>query len=108
MKRAIPADWFSNKENLQHFKHLIKLKDKELEQKFDPQQSVRDLLRQKSDFLDEILITSWRHFLGKNAEMVNAPALAVITFKRSRRPIFLVLFSSILSSFCKCHKTTGG
>ena len=68
MKRAIPADWFSNKENLQHFKHLIKLKDKELEQKFDPQQSVRDLLRQKSDFLDEILITSWRHFLGKNAD----------------------------------------
>ena len=68
MKKAIPADWFSNKENLQHFKHLIKLKDKELEQKFDPQQSVRDLLIQKSDFLDEILITSWRHFLGKNAD----------------------------------------
>ena len=68
MKKAIPADWFSNKENLQHFKHLIRLKDKELEQKFDPQQSVRDLLRQKSDFLDEILITSWRHFLGKNAD----------------------------------------
>jgi [protein-PII] uridylyltransferase len=66
--RSFTPDWFSDKDCLQRFKHLIRQKDQQLEQKFDPQLSVRDLLREKSDFIDEVLIACWQHFLADNAE----------------------------------------
>jgi [protein-PII] uridylyltransferase len=68
MNEPITPTWFSGKPNLQRFKQYIKDKDLELQQKFNPQLSVRDLLKEKSDFIDEVLTASWRHFLADNAE----------------------------------------
>ena len=68
MNKVITSDWFSEKDHLQQFKHLIKLKDHELRQKFDPQTSVGDLLKEKADFIDGILTASWHHFLGCQSE----------------------------------------
>ena len=68
MTGTITPDWFSGKLNVQRFKQHIRDKDQELQQKFDPQLSVRDLLREKSDFIDEVLTASWQHFLADNAE----------------------------------------
>lgn len=60
-------DLFARQNNLQPFKHLLKQKDSELQQKFDPHHSVSDLLKERSDFIDEILSGCWRHFLGDYA-----------------------------------------
>ncbi|WP_411726903.1 [protein-PII] uridylyltransferase [Methyloglobulus sp.] len=68
MNKTITYDWFSEKEHLQQFKQLIKQKDFDLQQKFDPQTSVGDLLKEKSDFIDEILTSSWQHFLDYQSE----------------------------------------
>ena len=68
MNKVITSDWFSEKDHLQQFKQLIKLKDHELQQKFDPQTSVGDLLKEKSDFIDGILAASWQHFFGCQSE----------------------------------------
>ncbi len=50
------------------FKQLIKQKNQELNQRFDPQQPVSHLIREKADFIDEILIIGWKHFLGEQAD----------------------------------------
>jgi [protein-PII] uridylyltransferase len=68
MNTTINSDWFSVKEKLQEFKQLIKQKDHALQQKFDPHLSVKDLLKEKSDFIDEILTASWQYFLADKAE----------------------------------------
>ena len=52
------------------FKNLIKAKEMELREKFNPQQSVSKLLREKSDFIDSILQCCWQHFLGEQAKMM--------------------------------------
>lgn len=70
MTETISPAWFSDKDNLQIFKQLIKQKNIELQQSFDPHASVGDLLKEKSDFIDEILIASWRHFLSDQAEKI--------------------------------------
>lgn len=67
MNKTITSDWFSEKEHLQQFKQLIKQKNLDLQQKFDPHTSVGDLLKEHSDFIDEILTSSWQHFLGIQA-----------------------------------------
>ncbi|MGR8978811.1 MAG: [protein-PII] uridylyltransferase [Gammaproteobacteria bacterium] len=58
----------SERDKLQTFKGLIKQKDIELRQKFDPHHSVSDLLKEKSDFIDDILTSCWQYFLGNNAD----------------------------------------
>jgi [protein-PII] uridylyltransferase len=68
MNKGITPEWFSAKDKLQQFKQLIKQKDLDLQQKFNPHLSVKDLLNEKSDFIDEILAASWRHFLADKAE----------------------------------------
>lgn len=68
MSITITPDWFSLRDKLQEFKLLIKQMDHELQQKFDPHLSVKDLLKKKSVFIDEILTASWQHFLGDHAE----------------------------------------
>jgi [protein-PII] uridylyltransferase len=55
---------FPEKDSLQQFKQLLKQKDAELRQKFNPHESVAKLLNDKSDFIDEILSCCWQHFLG--------------------------------------------
>jgi len=66
--KKITSAWYSDGERIQRFKQLIKQNALELKQKFDPHQSVADLLKEKSDFIDEILRTGWQHFLGTHAD----------------------------------------
>jgi [protein-PII] uridylyltransferase len=58
---------FTEKESLQQFKQLLKQKDIELRHKFNPHKSVSKLLKNRSDFIDEILICCWQHFFGEQA-----------------------------------------
>lgn len=67
MKPDINTLLFVKQDSLLEFKHLIRQKDAELRQKFDPQRSVSGLLKERSDFVDEILSCCWQHFIGKYA-----------------------------------------
>ena len=75
MKNYINVSLFAQKDSLTQFKHLIKQKDLELKLKFDPQQSVSDLLKEKSDFIDLILTCCWQHFLGEHASQLSLCAV---------------------------------
>jgi len=66
---------FTQKDKLQNFKQLLKHKDTELQQKFDPQHSVSALLNEKSDFIDQILSYCWQHFLGEYAQRLSLIAV---------------------------------
>ncbi|MFZ2405907.1 MAG: nucleotidyltransferase domain-containing protein, partial [Methylobacter sp.] len=67
MNKNIIPFVFDEKDSLQQFKQLLKQKDNELRQKFDPHKSVSKLLKDKSDFIDDILSCCWQHFLGERA-----------------------------------------
>ncbi|MGR9086530.1 MAG: [protein-PII] uridylyltransferase [Gammaproteobacteria bacterium] len=67
MNLLIDAPVFSGHDSLQSFKELIKQKNADLRQKFDPQCSVSPLLIEKSAFIDAILFSCWRHFLAEHA-----------------------------------------
>lgn len=67
MNAIIKPSLFLEQDRLQSFKQLLKQKDAELRQKFDPQSSVSDLLREKSDFIDDILSSCWQYFLKDHA-----------------------------------------
>ena len=75
MKNYINVSLFAQKDNLKQFKHLLKQKDLELKLKFDPQQSVSTLLKEKSDFIDLILSCCWEHFLGAYATQLSLCAV---------------------------------
>ncbi len=75
MNKFINASLFEKPDSLLQFKHLIKQKSIELKLKFDPQQSVSDLLKEKSDFIDLILSCCWQHFLGAHAEQLSLCAV---------------------------------
>lgn len=70
-----PADLISFPDNHLKFKQLIKQKNLELNQRFDPQQPVDHLIREKADFIDELLTISWRHFLRDQAERLTLVAV---------------------------------
>ncbi len=70
MTESISSEWFADKDNLLIFKQLIKQKNLELHQRFNPHASVEELLKEKADLIDEILIASWRHFLSNQAEKI--------------------------------------
>ena len=57
------------------FKQLIKTKNLELEQAFNPQEPVTPLLVAKAEFVDDILISGWNHFLGEFAEKLTLIAV---------------------------------
>lgn len=59
------AALFAKPERLALFKQLLKDKQAELQQKFEPQQSVSKLLKEKSDFIDKLLSAVWQHFLAE-------------------------------------------
>lgn len=67
LNKTIIAALFNKKDTLLQFKQLIKQKDIELQQKFNPHLSVAKLLKEKSAFIDKILSCCWQHFLGDNA-----------------------------------------
>jgi len=70
LNKNINAAIFAEKDSLQQFKQLLKQKDAELRQKFNPHKSVSKLLKEKSDFIDEILSCCWQHFLGEHADQL--------------------------------------
>jgi len=70
LNKNINAAIFAEKDSLQQFKQLLKQKDAELRQKFNPHKSVSKLLKEKSDFIDEILSCCWQHFLGEHASQL--------------------------------------
>ncbi|MFA5984282.1 MAG: [protein-PII] uridylyltransferase [Methylococcaceae bacterium] len=69
MEPLYPDIFFAIDSTLQ-FKRLLKLKAAEFCAQFDPQRSVVDLIRAKSDFIDGILTNCWRHFLGSHSEQL--------------------------------------
>lgn len=71
----IDATIFSREDSLLQFKQLLKQKDAELRQKFNPHQSVDRLLKEKSDFIDKILSVCWRHFLADYAQQLSLCAV---------------------------------
>jgi [protein-PII] uridylyltransferase len=75
LKKNINTEIFAEKNCLQQFKQLLKQKDTELQQKFNPHKSVSNLLKEKSDFIDEILSCCWRHFLGEHARQLSLIAV---------------------------------
>lgn len=66
---------FTEKDSLFQFKQLLKQKDAELRQKFDPHSSVSTLLKEKSDFIDKILSLCWHHYLGDYAQSLSLIAV---------------------------------
>ncbi|MGZ5051163.1 MAG: [protein-PII] uridylyltransferase [Methylobacter sp.] len=72
---TIDLSLFAQKNNLQQFKQLLKQKDIELRQKFNPHESVSELLKEKSDFIDRILSCCWQHFLGQYAPQLSLCAV---------------------------------
>jgi len=67
LHKPINAALFTAPDSLQQIKQLLKQKDTELREKFDPQSSVSGLIKEKSDFIDLILTGCWQYFLGKYA-----------------------------------------
>jgi [protein-PII] uridylyltransferase len=67
MTKTINLALCSEPDKLLRFKQLIKQKDAELAEKFNPQLSVAKLLKEKSDFIDKVLSCCWQHYLGNNA-----------------------------------------
>jgi len=61
---------FDQPHNIQQFRQLLKDKNTELSDKFDPQLSVLKLLLEKTAFIDKILSVCWQHFLGKHAQQL--------------------------------------
>ncbi|MDD5755177.1 MAG: [protein-PII] uridylyltransferase, partial [Methylococcales bacterium] len=70
MNTILNATVFESPNVLATFKTLLKNKEVELREKFNPELSVSKLLREKSDFIDDILNVCWQHFLGNQAKNV--------------------------------------
>ncbi|MDD5266166.1 MAG: [protein-PII] uridylyltransferase [Methylococcales bacterium] len=75
LNKYINSTLFEQPDSLLQFKHLLKQKDIELRLKFDPHQSVSDLLKERSDFIDLILSCCWQHFLGAHAHQLSLCAV---------------------------------
>lgn len=72
---TIQPSIFAENNSLQHVKQLLKQKDTELRQKFNPHKSVSKLLKEKSDFIDNLLRGCWQHFLGEHAGQLSLCAV---------------------------------
>jgi [protein-PII] uridylyltransferase len=68
MNPIIAKAWFKQSNYKLLFKQAVKENADCLRQQFDPQHSVKDLLNDKSDFIDNLLTLSWQFFLGDVAE----------------------------------------
>ena len=68
LTQSISPAWFTEKDCLQQFKIHILQKNLELHHKFDPQEPVGGLLKERSAVIDEILTLGWQHFLSNQAE----------------------------------------
>jgi [protein-PII] uridylyltransferase len=68
LTQSISPAWFTEKDCLQRLKTYILQKDLERHHKFDPQEPVGGLLKERSVVIDEILTLGWQHFLSNQAE----------------------------------------
>ena len=68
LAHTISPDWFTDKGCFQQFKEFVKQMELAIQHKFDPQMPVDHLLKEKSEFIDEILISGWLHFLTDQAD----------------------------------------
>ena len=68
LTQSISPAWFTEKDCLQQFKIHILQKNLELHHKFDPQEPVGGLLKERSAVIDEILTLGWQHFLSNQAK----------------------------------------
>jgi [protein-PII] uridylyltransferase len=75
MTTLLNVTLFESPSVLATFKTLLKNKEIELREKFNPKLSVSKLLREKSDFIDSVLSVCWQHFVGKNARFVTLCAV---------------------------------
>ena len=75
LNKYINPSIFAQPNSLAHFKSLLKQKDIELKLKFNPHESVSDLLKEKSDFIDLVLKCCWEHFLGTHANQLSLCAV---------------------------------
>jgi [protein-PII] uridylyltransferase len=66
----INSSLFAAQDSLFQFKQLLKQEDIYLRNKFDPLQSVGELLEERSDFIDQILSCCCQHFLGNFASQL--------------------------------------
>lgn len=62
---------FNSKDKLTNIKAIIKQKEDELKQEFDPDKNVLHLLEQKSKFIDELLSLGWHYFLKQHASQLS-------------------------------------
>jgi len=72
LAHTISPDWFTDKGCFQQFKEFVKQMELAIQHKFDPQMPVDHLLKEKSVFIDEILISGWLHFLTDQAGLPHA------------------------------------
>ncbi|PPD21881.1 MAG: [protein-PII] uridylyltransferase [Methylomonas sp.] len=71
----INSSLFAGQDGLQQFKLLLKHQYNVLHQKFDPQQSVSELLEERSDFIDQVLSCCCQYFLGEYASQLSLCAV---------------------------------
>ncbi len=75
MTTSLNATLFETQNVLATFKTLLKNKELELREKFNPQRSVLKLLHEKSDFIDTVLNVCFQHFLGVQSKNVTLCAV---------------------------------
>ena len=75
LNNPINPSIFAETDYLQQVKQLLKQKDTDLRQRFNPHKSVSKLLKDKSDFIDDILSCCWQHFLGEYASQLSLCAV---------------------------------
>ncbi|MEI7993765.1 MAG: [protein-PII] uridylyltransferase [Methylococcaceae bacterium] len=68
LAHTISSDWFTGNGCFQPFKEFVKQMELAIQHKFDPQMPVDHLLKEKSELIDEILISGWQHFLTDQAD----------------------------------------
>jgi [protein-PII] uridylyltransferase len=73
--KTIQPSIFAEKDYLPQVKQLLKQKDTELRQKFNPHKSVSKLLKERSNFIDDILNCCWDQFLGDYASQLSLCAV---------------------------------
>lgn len=66
--------FFTRQNTLALFKDAIRSNNDQLQKQFNPDQSVLELLKQKSLFIDNILTACWQHFLGDDAAVLSLVA----------------------------------
>ncbi len=75
MNTTFDSSLFESENILATFKTRLKNKETELREKFNPQLSVSKLLREKSDFIDNVLSVCWQHFFSEHSKSLTLCAV---------------------------------